>query len=704
MFQVCIRWVDRSVIKCKLWATRWDKKCTEWADEGSKKCSEWADEGSNECSEWADEGYEKCDEWGKKCHWYTPWNCVAEWFCKGYVWVSKWVCKAWYWVAKWVCKAWYWVAKWVCKAFMWIARTVCVVWGWLVRTTCWLLDRLLCAAVAATRAVAGLISPRRKDSRRIEHVFVLMLENRSYDHMLGLANLAGPDSVTGEPTVAEGADPMLHTNVDPTSPPVTVAVGPGAPFKIEGPHEHEDPGHEFEHVVKQLAGRNASYTSGQPYPTPIDMSGFVAVHREKGSADPSSVMKCFTPRQLPVLTTLAREFAVCDMWFSSLPGPTWPNRFFAAAASSAGLDDSPATLELVVNTALDGYRFENGTIYDLLDGKCLPWKIYHGDELPVSFALAGMTVNRIADRFDDMDDFSGDVGDSGYDPVYTFIEPHYGNILPGSPEDYTCGTSQHPLDDVTRGERLIKDVYETIRNSPHWERSLLIITWDEHGGFYDHVEPPGAIPPGDIPGDPDNNQHGFDFSQLGVRVPAVVVSPLIERGVIDHTRYDHSSIPSTVERLFSLKAMTKRDAAANDVTHLLSRSSPRTDAPTSLPEPARSGWVCVDIFDVIESSISDLASIGSDKDMTTDRTELLALDPHLMQTLEAAVHTRINTLKRWDALGRLQVLEEVENLDSEEAARSFIVDSREQFRAWSQGRGKSAGTGYKRLVREEVQE
>jgi phospholipase C len=672
MFQVCIRWVDRSVIRCKLWATKWDKKCTDWADEGS-----------NECSEWADEGYEKCDEWGKKCKWYTPWNCVIKWFCKAYVWVSKWVCKAWYWVA-----------KWVCKAFMWIAKTVCVVWGWLVRTTCWTLDRIRCFLRGLGKRIARLFSRNRQDKRRIEHVFVLMLENRSYDHMLGFANLTGTDASTGNPTQADGVDPALHSNVDPDDG-VAVPVATPAPFKIVGTMD-EDPGHEFHHVVEQMAGHGATYVPGQPYP-PIDMGGFVAVHRDRGSTDPKSIMLSYTPRQLPVLTTLAREFAVCDRWFSSMPGPTWPNRFFAAAGSSAGLDDSPSSLELVINTALDGYRFENGTVYDLLDGKCLPWKIYHGDELPVSFALSGMTVNRIADRFDDMNDFAGDVSNSGYDPVFTFIEPHYGNILPGTPEDYTCGTSQHPLDDVTRGERLIKEVYETIRNSPHWDRSLLIITWDEHGGFYDHVPPPAAVAPGDIPGDPDNNQNGFDFTQLGPRVPAVVISPLIEKGVIDHTVYDHASIPATIERLFGLKTMTKRDAAASDVRHLLSRSTPRSDAPTSLPNPAPSGWVCkrVDPFDLVSSALtsSDEGDVEYEKQPE--------LDPYMSQTIELAAHARIRTLKRWDATGRLRVLEELVSITGDEDARRFIHSSREAFRKWSRDRGKSAAGGYERLVREE---
>jgi phospholipase C len=141
------------------------------------------------------------------------------------------------------------------------------------------------------------------------------------------------------------------------------------------------------------------------------------------------------------------------------------------------------------------------------------------------------------------------------------------------------------MDDVYGGEGLIKAVYEAIRNSPVWDTSLLVITYDEHGGFYDSVTPPAAAPPDD--GSPSTyNQWGFTFGQLGVRVPAVVVSPWIAAHTVDHTVYDHSSVPATIERLFGLPPLTARDAAANDVTALFTEGQPRTDAPATLNNPA----------------------------------------------------------------------------------------------------------------------
>jgi hypothetical protein len=206
-----------------------------------------------------------------------------------------------------------------------------------------------------------------------------------------------------------------------------------------------------------------------------------------------------------------------------------------------------------------------------------------------------MNLNALQGRFTDFDEFASELNDDGYDASYTFIEPNYGNLIPVlTPGDYTCGNSQHPLDDLTRGERLIKTVYETIRNSPLWEKSVLLITYDEHGGFFDHVAPPPAVAPGDSVIDPANNHNNFDFKQLGVRVPAIVISPFVPRNTVDGTRYDHTALLATVERLFGTQSITNRDGAANDFLHLLSLATPRTDAPTTLPEPALSDFKCED--------------------------------------------------------------------------------------------------------------
>ena len=554
----CTQWVNRWVISCKNWTSVLDQECTSWADEGSSACSNWADEGSSQCTSW--------DE----CSWTSPWDCVAGFFCK-----------AWYWVAKWVCLAWYWVAKWVCKAFAWVVKAVCVVIAWAAQLVCIAWDSLRCALLAALHAIQILFG-RRERTQRVQHVFVLMLENRSFDHMFGLSGLRGI-GIDGKPTTINGPDPTVDSNVDPGTG-VSFPVGPGADFALKG--VDTDPGHEFENTVVALCGDGVTYPADHVYP-PIHNSGFIANYRNNGSAEPERIMRCFEEAQLPVLTCLAREFALCDNWFSSLPGPTWPNRFFAMAATSGGLDGSPSSLDVVTSTAVEGYRFSNGNVFDLLDDYCIEWRIFKGDDFPVSLAMSGMTFNELQGRFSGVDELASQLSSTGFGPKFCFIEPKYGahGFDATGPGDFTCGNSMHPLDDVTRGELLVKTVYEAIRNSPLWESSVLIVTFDEHGGFYDHVPPPPAVPPGDTVTS-GYVQHGFPFDRLGVRVPALVISPLVQRGTIDHTLYDHTSMLATVERLFGMRNLTERDKAAHDLRRLLSLDTPRTDAPTALPSPA----------------------------------------------------------------------------------------------------------------------
>jgi phospholipase C len=570
----CSNWLTTIEIGCKDVGSKLDYECTTWADEGSNQCSQWADEGSNECTSW------------EECHWYTPWNCIAGFFCRAF-----------YWVAKWVCLVVLWVAKWVCKTFAWVwVHIFCglVLWGilWPAALICLGFTEIKCALVALGKWVSP--GPRPP---QIEHVFVLYLENRSFDHMLGFSRIRAVD-INGQPaSFNEGFIPNSVTNnFNPYDQPAQ-AVSTSSPAEYYLSGKDLDPGHEFQPTLTALCGDNAHLydkTTGA-YP-PIDNSGFVLNYSQtietdilgqptKRVTDPTRVMHCFGSDQLPVLNQLAREFAVCDQWFSSLPGPTEPNRLFAMAASSGGLDDSPTleALQFAVATGFDGYEFENGNIFDLLDANCVSWRVFAGDAFPFSFILKGANVNRLLGRFRGFDDFASEINEPDFGDQFVFIEPQYGehSFDLFGPGKFTCGSSMHPLDDVTRGEQLIKTVYETIRNSPHWDRSMLIITFDEHGGFYDHVPPGTAVPPGDIQ-TAAYNQNGFKFDRLGVRVPALVISPYTPAGVVDHTVYDHTSMLATVERLFGMNSLTDRDAAAIDLLHLLPLTVPRTDAPTTL--------------------------------------------------------------------------------------------------------------------------
>ncbi|NWJ42343.1 MAG: hypothetical protein HXX12_15390 [Geothrix sp.] len=580
------------------WRSWLVSKCTTWADEGSKNCSDWRDEGSRKCAQWADEGSNQCCDWAP-----------CSWFCDAFYWLAKWVCIGFYWVANWVCQAWYWLAKWVCRAFAWVVYWVLTIVAYIVWVVLWI----------PCHVFGGPLGP----GGPVKHIFVLVLENRSFDHMLGISTArpdvevgwtlgVGIDAVTGLVTTVNGPS-SLETNIHNGQ---TFWIQAGAPFWLP-----VDPPHEFCDVQLQLA---STTIQGKPnddkcdysgvYPSPLTLAGFVDNYANQANAetdttlkaaalaDLGTVMACFTADQVPVISTLARDFALCDSWFSALPGPTWPNRFFLHAATSGGLDRSPSTAEIAISQ-LDGYQFENGTIYDALDSKEYDWRVYHGDAFPQVAALAGMDLATMATNYHGLDDLAEDLQDSDFSAAYVFIEPDYGHVFTHH-ANFQCGNSQHPLDDVTRGDALIKYVYESIRRSPHWASSLLVVTYDEHGGFYDHVPPPAAIPPGDII-DPDNNGHGFRFDHQGVRVPTLVVSPLIPSvqangvgdqncNLIDHTQYDHGSLLATIEQIYGLSPLTHRDATAREFSHLLSLPAPRSDAPWTLPEAAKSGFNCAD--------------------------------------------------------------------------------------------------------------
>jgi phospholipase C len=407
---------------------------------------------------------------------------------------------------------------------------------------------------------------------QIQHVFVLMLENRSFDHLLGFSGLTGIDAATGVATIIDGLKGTEQNIFGGVAYPVTKP----ADFTMT-----VDPGHEFPDVLCQLAGAAAVYPPGGKYP-PIDDSGYVASYvdaskKANQQSAPGEIMKCYSTDQLPVLTALTQEFALCDNWHASMPGPTWPNRMFVHAASSAGLDHSPTSAEILLWEVAAGYSFPNGDLFDRIAAKKgLTRRLYAGELFPMMSALKGIGIDDIRQY----EHFAADL--QGPFPFnYVFIEPSY-NI----PNDYKGSTSQHPLDDVRLGEALIKSTYEAIRNSPLWKKSLLILTWDEHGGFFDHAIPPAAVAPGDTQPSTGHNKFGFTFEQYGPRVPAVVISPWIPRNSIDHRLYDHSSVPATVEALFGLAPMTKRDAAANHLLPLLSLSAARDDAPSRLPSPA----------------------------------------------------------------------------------------------------------------------
>jgi phospholipase C len=378
----------------------------------------------------------------------------------------------------------------------------------------------------------------------IEHVVVLMLENRSFDHFLGYLY---PPSATFDGL--SGAEYNREDPADPASTPHAV-TDDAASSDLD-----EDAGHDFEDVHEQLFGSPLATPGSQ---NPGLNSGFVRNYERKNSGAGPRIMKCFNRATLPVLSRLAEEFAVCDHWYSSMPGPTWPNRLFVHTGSSDGQVDNKYRL------------YHDSTVFNLLGAAGKTWSFYLDGHVTQAMALTQLwSFKKWA--FRRLDTFK-QLAAEGTLLHYSFLEPRYFRI-----DGFKAPTDQHPPHAVHRGEQLVADVYKAVRTGPLWEKTLLIVTYDEHGGLYDHVHPPSAVPPG-----PVSNQPPFDFDRYGVRVPAVVVSPYIASHTVVNEELDHTSIIATLRKLFGLGDLRKRDAVADSLLDLIGLEAPRTDAPIDI--------------------------------------------------------------------------------------------------------------------------
>ncbi len=394
----------------------------------------------------------------------------------------------------------------------------------------------------------------------IEHVVVLMLENRSFDHMLGyLYADSGNVSPAGQPFEGLAG---TESNPDGSGSPVSVyQITPETPNAYFMPGA--DPGEGYKATNSQLWGTTTAPAS----PTPAAMTGFVSDFAytitwetsEKWSivdgTTASWIMGCYTPDTLPVLSALAKGYAVCDHWFASAPTETLPNRSFALAGTSQGhLDDTTKT-------------YTCPSIFGSLAKAGVSWRVFGYDEQPLTKADFPDISAADASHFGLFTDFQAAAA-AGTLPAFTFLEPSWSST----------GNSQHPNYDVALGEQLIHDTYEALRSGPGWDQTLFVLTYDEHGGCYDHVPPPwGATPP-----DATVGPTGFDFTRWGVRVPTVLVSPLIAPGTVYRaqpgtTPLDHTSILKTVEQRWNLPALTARDAAAPGFGDVLTLTAARTD-------------------------------------------------------------------------------------------------------------------------------
>jgi len=378
----------------------------------------------------------------------------------------------------------------------------------------------------------------------IEHVVVVMMENRSFDNLLGwlyadVDNHPPVNIPEQNPTTFDGLtkDGFFNQAADGTkvfvSHPPTGWPPQNNPTVVPTP----DPNEEFVNITEQIFGTKTPAPDAK-----ADMSGFLKNYGSIAGAANSAgqIMQTFGPGQANVINALARSFAVCDAWFASCPCQTWPNRGFVHTGSSDGH----------VNN--DNYElYDIRTIFNVLEDKGVTWGVFHNTTLVPSLTW-GQFLPQIAGYVDHFANFSSflrrcSATNDQKLPAYSFVEPRFtpelGLFKVDYPNDY------HPPHNICRGEQFLAQVYGAIRSSPYRDNILLVITFDEHGGCYDHVPPPtGAAAP--EPG-ATSRDGSFHFDRYGVRVPALVVSSYVEPGTVFRANageapYDHTSILATL--------------------------------------------------------------------------------------------------------------------------------------------------------------
>lgn len=372
---------------------------------------------------------------------------------------------------------------------------------------------------------------------KIDHIVVLMMENRSFDHLLGYLTLEG-----GRTDVDGLTNDMFNTSRDGTAYYVR---------HLESTVFELDPCHEGSCVDEQISDGNG---------------GFVLnFERACQPADPGAVMGYYNASDLPVYDHLAREFTICDRWFSSMAGQTWPNRLYAVTGHSDGSRE---------NKRLPLYN--EPSFVRNLDAQGVSWRWYCHD-----FATLRLVDGRYrlgnTDKFFsfqessifETEDFLSHAA-AGNLAAVSWIDPNFadfGNLL--------YSNDDHVPTDVGAGQALVNTLYQALLRSPAWNKTLLIIVYDEHGGFYDHVPPPIAT---------DDDPR---FRRYGCRIPAFVISPWVKQGGVAHTVFDHTSIIKTILLRFcrrpdgTIPDMGARVAAANHLGGLLTEPIPRRAPPQS---------------------------------------------------------------------------------------------------------------------------
>jgi phospholipase C len=401
----------------------------------------------------------------------------------------------------------------------------------------------------------------------IKHVVVLMLENRSFDQIFGFRH--GVTGLTGSEFN------LLNPSAGESSGNPRIGVGQEAPFQID---TGGGPDHNLAAVNLQLFGHESNPAAGE---TPKN-NGFAASYQKellRFSSNPTKtdvgvVMQSFSPGSLPAIKAFADNFCLFDHWFCEVPSSTDPNRLYMHAATSIG------NARNVFKQQFPDTR----TIYNSVEEAGLTWATYDFDLNEVRTQFPKAHTNPENFRFFEPR-FAKDVANNKL-PNYSFIFPRFFNK--NGPQ-----SDEHAPRDLRPGDQLIAEVYNTLRSNTNlWNETALIVTYDEHGGFYDHVPPPsdGVKNPDGIDAKAVQSTHlftpAFDFKRLGPRVPALLASPWVKKGTVVSDRFQHTSVLATVKKIFGLTDfLTKRDKQANTFEHLFAELQvPRSDTPKQLPK------------------------------------------------------------------------------------------------------------------------
>jgi phospholipase C len=382
----------------------------------------------------------------------------------------------------------------------------------------------------------------------IEHIVVVMQENHSYDNYLGMLRRPGADGFRlGRNGLPRASNPYPDGSIQHAFRMPTTCQLPSRPSQ------------------EWTASHNA-YDNGK-------MDGFVSTPIDPLTTEivGGVAMGYWQQEDLPFYYSLYRQFPIADRYFCSLLGQTFPNRRYLLAATSIGQIDD-------LGVAATDYP-ANGTIFDQFDAHGITWKDYF-TTTPSTELFPKLFFSNAGTKVVSIDHFFADAA-AGTLPDYCLVEPDYGTQSEENPQN------------IAMGEEFAASVVNAVINGPDWDRTLLILAYDEHGGYYDHVPPPAAIPPDSIgPTLEDPRENPFDgFARYGFRVPFAIVSPWARRDYVSHRVFDHTSILKLAEAKWNLPALTYRDANARPMLDMLdfrrpAFAEPRLAKPLAVTDPS----------------------------------------------------------------------------------------------------------------------